>query len=401
MKKFAYLIVLVFAFTCAAKIVAAGDLTTSTQTSTEIVPMAGGGGGGGGSSPIFDARRFGRAFLSHDATVDYTGGYSYPLQASSGGKLYVSGNYRARYYYENGIRKFKLYQFNISYNNGTPIEYDGDPMDVFPYPKEGAPIGIYIYINGYDAKGSSTCYGNYNSQSWQPGDSFQFYTKPGTLPIIIKFDLAGRDPNSVGLIIDSWGGAPMSYDVGQGGFIVWLDPLQQYSGRIVDLWNNQATIVPLPPFSYDSIPSTTPTGSALNFSLIGGVQTVAFDQNGMFDPHGDCWFNTSIPKDGQSLPAAVYIVEEPELQGQSLYISVMNFAGRVQVETFPKTDKIFLDQVWSTPFTVMNIEVPAGYKSVMITIIKENVPVTIPVNNNWDSNKFNLFIGRYWSGGLG
>lgn len=366
-------------------LVQAADMTTSTPVNQ------------------FDVRHMARAIVSHRATQEYSGSYNYVLEMLDGSKVVVSGDYRGRFYGENGQQIFKYFELSIRRNDGPTAQYVGEPLALFPYPIEGVPVDFSIYIWGIDNNGEQTQWGQYSTHTWNKGNPIVYWMTPGALPIFIPFDLAGRDANGVGLVVDGWGGL-IPYDGERGGFSLWVDPTQILSAKIVDRYNFNATIVSLPPIRYDELPeNTAPNGSSPNFRWINGINTVEFNQNNFYEGR-DQYFNTNVVENGQSLQAAVYVVQESDLGYSALYGALLDFSGRLQIEAFNAPGQkgvIIRDQVWNDPTNILNFDVPQGYWSLMITIIKNIDPVAIPNGWNYDANSFNLIIGRAWSGGKG
>jgi len=397
MKKMLLALVLGFILMMNTNLIMAAEVTTSTQiTKTSPAKAV--------EATQFDARHTARAILSHQATTWFSGNYSYNLELTDGTKFAVSGDYKAQYYWVDNQPVFKYYELSQSLN-GTypPIQYGGDPLDVFPYPVKGLPTNFGISINGWDKDGNPTQSGSYSAMTWRAGDPIIYWMKPGNLPVFVPFDLNGRDPNSVGLAVDGWGGGTISYDMAHAGFYVWVDPTQTYSGKIVDRYNFGATIVSVPSFRFDDLPasaSTAPSCSVTNFQWVDGIKSISFDQNGYYQPETQS-FGTNVVDGGQTVPAGVYIVQENDLQGGTLVGSLMNFAGKIQIEAFTDPSQkgtLILDQTWTSPGKTLEFDVPEGYRSVMITIIKSDTPVAVPVGWSWDPWLFNLMIGRAWGG---
>ncbi len=355
------------------------------------------------TTDTIDVRNIARAILSHQDTVAYSGNFGYEVTHLDGNVVSTQGTFEGRYFPKDGREIFMFTALSVSYDGKNPIIYTGDPFEVFPYPMKGTAKNLWIGINGFDQNGQPTRYGSFATSVWEKGQPIIFGMRPGYLPVIIPFSLNGRDPAGVGLIIDGWGGVPFGYSSDRGGFVAWLDPSTLYGGRVVDLFNGQATILTIPSFSYGDLPSSTePRGSIANFQWESGVNSIKFEK-GFYDPRGDGHYNTSIVEEGKLVPAAVYIVEPGDLQTSALYGALLDFAGRLQIEVFtaPGQRLVLLDKSWSSPSQVLNFEVPAGYHSVMITVTKSNGPVAIPEWYVWDPNRFYLMVGRSGQGGKG
>lgn len=347
---------------------------------------------------MMDARNIARAVLSFEETVAYSGNFSYDRELLNGVSQSVQGSFEGKFFLENGRRVFRFTALSVTYGeSGRPVSYYGDPLAVFPYPQQGVPANFWVHIMGWDANSQPTRWGNYSTPVWRKGDPLVFQMKPWFLPVLIPFDLGDRPAESVSLILDRWGS--LSYNEHQGGFLVWIDPSQTYTGRIIDRFNQDAVIFELPRLSYGNLPSTEPTGSAPNLRWASGVESVKFE-NDFYSPQDPKSFNNYVVEGDQTVPASVFIVETDELNGFGLSGHILDFAGRIQVEAFdsPGHGVIILDRIWEDPSQFCQFEVPPGYVSVMITLIKSNGRVVMPEDWVWDPNKFSLMIARTWGG---
>lgn len=368
---------------------------------TDVVDSGGSGDGGGSvvSVPARDARVAARVFASLEPSAWYEGFYSFTYIATDGEQYNAWGNFSAKCY---GL-ELKIYRFTL----GNEVVWDNekDPLPNFPYWTKGTPTFIYTNLWGYDANGNPTVFGVYSTKEWKANEPFIYAISPAEKPVFIPFDLNGRSPRSVGIILDENGTYPQcNYNEWSGGFIVWVDPTCEYHYRVVDITNGNATLI-TGQFIYGQLPVQDPAGSALETSYQDGVVMVKFDRYGSYSP-GSARFNTNVvDKGGNAIPAAVFVLDRGALAGQDVYVCFNNFAGRLEISLVSPdgSSKIFHNKIYNEPSAGINVEVPCGASyGVVLSFIKENVPIETPIDVPVPSlENFYLYIGQIGTGGKG
>ncbi|MCX6712797.1 MAG: hypothetical protein NTY66_01160 [Candidatus Vogelbacteria bacterium] len=194
-------------------------------------------------APAHDSRRAARALASQKPTEWFAGYIACDLLQPDGTKVWADYRFKAKYYQVGRDFVLKPYYFSKSVDH---VLYDNEnkPLEVIPYPIGGTPINLYAYLSGYDADGYATLEGELNAANWLSRQPFIFKTRPGRQPVFVAFNLEGRAPESVGLVMEEWGPYSYGYNEQRGGFWLWIDPTTVYHYTIVDLTNHNAVIVP-------------------------------------------------------------------------------------------------------------------------------------------------------------
>jgi len=255
---------------------------------------------------------------------------------------------------------------------------------------------------GYDASGTNTTMGEFHSSGWAKDQPFVFTTRPGTQPVVVPIILGDRKPGSVGLIVQEWGPYAYPYNIDKGGVYLWVDPTVTYHYQVVDM-QTKAPIGSPGTFCWGELPQQGPAGSALAQIYEAGVQMVKFDKYNFYSS-GQAFFNTQVLQDNSVVSAAVYGVDQAELQGQILELGIGHFAGRLQVEYVSANGsrKLVIDKVFNDPSQWSTIDLPEGGQGIVISLIKENVPIRVPQGQPApDTSYFYLNIGRGGAIGMG
>lgn len=345
------------------------------------------------SGTQIDARRAARALASLNPTVRYYGSYNFLRTHLDGSTEWVYSSFRAKFYDIDGAKVLKPYQFSIGekeiYNN------EAAPLKCLPYNNVGVVSDIHADMTGYDANWQPTVFCEYHSQTWLKNQTLMFVARSVGEWVFIPVELAGRSPESVGMVIVEWKNEnyPLPFSIEQGGFYVWVDPTVTYHYQLVDTSNWNAPIGLFGTFAWDDLPAEKPAGNPLFLLYQDGVRMVHFDKDGWFS-HGPIGFNTEV----LGVPAAVFGIDRGELLGQRLYIGFGNFVGRVQVEYLYADDsrQLVIDKISSDPLEWQNFELPSGAIGATLSFIQQPVPIVVHPEDQEpaDTSYFYLNVSR-------
>ncbi len=312
---------------------------------------------------IDDSELIARAFLGHEINR-YVGWFNFQRTPIVGKPYWVSGNFEM---------KPDGWVTSLSIDGVVIIAPGDEPIGGLPANRDGSAGNYNLGLNGIDTYEQSAVNGNFYTELLLPGDPIAVTLHPSYEERFVPFAVPiGENPENFRIRVSDNNGV-WTYDLGRGGFGVWLDPSARYTYEIFNYVTGEI-------YERGDIENPGSTGDNIVSTNYGGVSGMLMDWSQSWDNLQQAMFDHSVERDDWQIPAKVIMTRAYE-GSMSIQANYLPSDGRIEVLAWQEegempliatADAVYQDgggwgKAGDGGFYWANLQTPVGYDKLVVT----------------------------------